>query len=80
VPICPFSYAATLKDPHEDRNLWYCTSDCELWTEHGCSIKLLASNSQNGQALVKSLEKWLEAVEINIYFKESKPSSERLSQ
>ena len=58
----------------------FCSSDCALWTEHGCSIKLLTSNSQNGQALVKSLENLLEAVELNIYFKESKAAAERLSQ
>ena len=73
---CPFQqrYSKTVGFFHE-----LCTSDCALWTEHGCSIKLLTSNSQNGQALVKSLENLLEAVEINIYFKESKQSSERLS-
>jgi hypothetical protein len=74
---CPFKI---VKD--RDGNQWNasCTSDCALWTEHGCSIKLLASNSMNGQALVKSLENLLEAVEINIYFKESKAAAERLSQ
>ena len=68
---CPFGYAAP--------RMTFCTSDCALWTEHGCSIKLLATNSLNGHGLVKSLENLLEAVELNIYFKESKPAAERLS-
>jgi hypothetical protein len=69
---CPFGYAAP--------KMTFCTSDCALWTEHGCSIKLLATNNLNPQNLVKTLENLLQAVEINMYFKESQPSSERLSQ
>jgi hypothetical protein len=83
VGYCPFQSKVKPLATHTSAPEWiyqFCGSDCALWTEHGCSIKLLATNNQHAHNLVKDLEKLLEAAEITIYFKESKPSAERLSQ